>query len=129
MDLVDEQHVALFEIGEQRREIAGLRDHRARRGAKPDAELLGHDLRQRRLAEAGRPRKQHVVERVAARLRRLDEHAQICARLLLANELGERARPDRRLEGVRFVLRRADEAFGHPKVRRVSNSFRTFITI
>ena len=31
VDLVDEQHVALFEIGEQRREIAGLGDHRARR--------------------------------------------------------------------------------------------------
>ena len=31
MDLVDEQHVALFEIGQQRREIAGLGDHRARR--------------------------------------------------------------------------------------------------
>ena len=31
VDLVDEQHVALFEIGEQRREIAGLGDHRTRR--------------------------------------------------------------------------------------------------
>ncbi len=129
MDLVDEQHVAVFEIGEQRREITGLRNHRPRRGAKPDAELLGHDLRQRRLAEAGRPRKQHMVERIAARLRRLDEHAQVRARLLLANEFCERARTDRRLEGVRFVLRRADEAFGHPVVRRVSDSFRTFITI
>ena len=31
MDLVDEQHIALFEIGEERRKIAGLGDHRARR--------------------------------------------------------------------------------------------------
>ena len=31
MDLVDEEHVALFEVGQQRREIAGLGDHRARR--------------------------------------------------------------------------------------------------
>ncbi|MGY4509803.1 hypothetical protein ACVIN2_003257 [Bradyrhizobium sp. USDA 3650] len=29
MDLVDEQHIALFEIGEECREIAGLGDHRA----------------------------------------------------------------------------------------------------
>jgi glycerol-3-phosphate dehydrogenase len=29
VDLVDEQHVALFQIGEQRREVAGLGDHRA----------------------------------------------------------------------------------------------------
>jgi hypothetical protein len=28
MDFVDEEHVAFFEIGEQRREIAGLRNHR-----------------------------------------------------------------------------------------------------
>ena len=39
VDLVDEQHVALFEIGEQRREIAGLRDDRARGGAETDAEF------------------------------------------------------------------------------------------
>ncbi len=29
VDLVDEQHVAVFEIGEQRGEVAGLGDHRA----------------------------------------------------------------------------------------------------
>ncbi len=94
MDLVDEQHIAVFEIGEQRRQIPGLRDHRPRCGTEPDAKLLGHNLGQRRLAEAGRPRKQHMVERVTARLRRFDEHAQVCARLLLANELCERARTD-----------------------------------
>ena len=55
MDLVDEEHVAVFEIGQQRREIAGLRDDGARGGAEADAELLGHDLSQRRLAETGGP--------------------------------------------------------------------------
>ena len=64
MDLVDEQHVALFEIGEQRREIAGLGDHRAGGGAEVDAELARHDLRQRGLAEARGADEQHVVERL-----------------------------------------------------------------
>ena len=67
MDLVDEQDVALLEVGEQRGEIAGLGNHRTGGGAKADAQLLGHDLRQRRLAETRRTRKQHMVERIAAR--------------------------------------------------------------
>ena len=66
VDLVDEQHVALLEIGEQRREIAGLGDHRARGRAEVDAELARDDLRERRLAEPGRADEQHVVERFAA---------------------------------------------------------------
>ena len=91
VDFVDEQHVALFEIGQQRREIAGLGDHRARRGAEIDAELARHDLRQRGLAEPRRADEQHVIERLAPRPRRLDEHAEILARLLLADELGQAA--------------------------------------
>ena len=57
-----------FEIGEQRREIAGLGDHRARRGAEIDGKLARHDLRQRGFAEPGRADEQHVVERFAPRL-------------------------------------------------------------
>ena len=91
VDLVDEQHVALFEIGEQRREIAGLGDHRPRGGAEIDAELARDDLRQRGLAEPRRADEQHMVERLVARARRLDEHREIGARLLLADELGQAA--------------------------------------
>ena len=84
VDLVDEEDVVLFEIGQQRREIARLGDDRAGGGAEIDAELLRHDLRQRRLAEARRPDEQHMVERLAAALRRLDEDLQIGARRRLA---------------------------------------------
>ena len=65
VDFVDEQHVALFEIGEQRGEIAGLGDHRPGGGAEIDAELARHDLRQRRLAQTRRADEQHVIERLA----------------------------------------------------------------
>ena len=54
MDLVDEQHIARLQIGEDRREIAGPLEHRARGLAQVDAELGGDDVRQRRLAEARR---------------------------------------------------------------------------
>ena len=73
MNLVDEQDVARLEIGELRREIARLGDDRPRGRAEIDAELARDDLRQRRLAEAGRTDEQHMIERLAARLGRFDE--------------------------------------------------------
>ena len=113
VDLVDEQHVAVFEVGQQRREIAGLGDDRTRGGAEADTELPGHDLRERRLAEARRSGEQHMVERLAAIARGLDEDAEVGARLLLADELGERARPQRGLGGVGVALGGGDEPVGH----------------
>jgi hypothetical protein len=76
-----------------RGEIAGLGDHRPGGRAEIDAEFARHDLRQRRLAEAGRADEQHMIERVAARLGRLDEHLEIGARRLLAGEIGEACAP------------------------------------
>ena len=95
VDLVDEQHVAVFEIGEQRGEVAGLGDDRTGGRAEIDAELARHDLRQRRLAEARRTDEQHMVERLAAALGRLDEDLEVGARRRLADELVERLRPQR----------------------------------
>ena len=89
VDLVDEQDVAVFQVGQQRGEIASLGDDRARGGAEADAQLARHDLRQRGLAETRRAGEQHVVQRIAARLGRLDEHLEVGARLLLADELAQ----------------------------------------
>ena len=114
MDLVDEQDVALFQVGEQRGEIAGLGDDRPRGGAEADAQLARHDLRQRGLAEAGRAGEQHVIERIAARLGGLDEHLEVGARLLLADELGQPLRTQRLLHDVGVALGAGDEAvIGH----------------
>src|SRR5262249_42745109 len=92
MDLVDEQHVALFEIGQKRGEIAGLGNHGPRCRAKADAELARDDLRQRGLAQPGWPHEQHMIQRFAALPRRLDEHGKVGARLRLADELGKELR-------------------------------------
>jgi hypothetical protein len=55
VDLVDEQHVVRFEIGQDGRQVAGPFEHRARGRAQVDAHLGGDDVRQRRLAEPGGP--------------------------------------------------------------------------
>ena len=98
MDLVDEQHVVRLEVGEQRREIAGALEHRARRLAQVHAELVRDDVRQRRLAEARRAEQQHVVERFLALPRRFDEDRQLAADLLLPDVFVEEARAQRALD-------------------------------
>ena len=53
------------------------------------------------LPRPGRPDEQHVVERLAARLGGLDEHLEVLARRLLAREVAEHLRPQRRVDGRR----------------------------
>ena len=66
MDFVDEQHVALLEIGEQAGEVAGLLDGRAAGALEVRAHRLGEDVGEGGLAEAGRAAEQDVIERFAA---------------------------------------------------------------
>ena len=112
MDLIDEQHVALFEIGEQRREIAGLGDDGPGSGAKADAELTRDDLRQCGLAEPGRTNEQHMVERLAPLARGLDENGEIGTRLLLAHKFGQQLRPQHGVGRILGAALRRDDAGG-----------------
>ena len=77
MDLVDEQDVAVLEVGEERGEVAGLGDYRARGGTEAHSQLAGHDLGKRGLAETGRASEKDMIERVATRLCRLDEDLEV----------------------------------------------------
>ena len=67
VDLVDEEHVALAEAGQDRGDVALALERRTRRRPEADPELLAHDVGEARLAEAGRADQQQVVERLAAR--------------------------------------------------------------
>ena len=112
MDLVDEQDVALLEIGEERCEIAGAGDHRAGGGAEVHPELARHDLGERRLAEPRRAGEEDMVEGLAAGAGGGDEDLEIGPRLGLADELGEALRAQlpvglvlaRRLPSTRRVM-------------------------
>ena len=55
VDFVDEQHVVRFEVGQDRRQVAGAFEHRAGGLAQVDAHFGGDDVRQRRLARPGGP--------------------------------------------------------------------------
>ena len=78
-------------------QVALALQRRPRRHAHLGPHLARQQVRQRGLAQAGRPRQQHVVERVAALARRLDVDGQVVGDLPLADELGEAARPQRRV--------------------------------
>ncbi len=113
MDFVDEQHIVGFEVGQQRGQVAGLADHRPAGGAEAHPELLGDDLRQRGLAEPRRAEEQHVIHRLAARLRRIDEHPEVLARRLLPDELAERLGPQRGVGVVGEALGGERGVIGH----------------
>ena len=97
VDLVDEQHVVLAEARQNRREIARPLEHRPRRRAHGDAELLADDIGERRLAETGRSVEQHVIERFAALARGGNRDLKIRANALLADVVVQRAGPEPRL--------------------------------
>ena len=56
------------ETGHDADQIARLLDRRAGRGANLHAHLVGDHVGERRLAQAGRPVQEHVIERFGAQL-------------------------------------------------------------
>ena len=100
VDLVDEQHVALVELGEDGGEVAGPLERRAGRDVQRHAHLRGDDAGERRLAEPGRSGEQQVVDGLPTPAGRLEDDAEVLLQLALADELVERARPQADLEGL-----------------------------
>ena len=98
MDLVDEQHVALAQAGQDRGQVAGPLDGRARGGADLSAHLGGDDVRERRLAQPRRAVQEDVVDRLGAMLGSVDQDRQVLLDPILSGELVEATRPDGRLE-------------------------------
>jgi len=85
-----------------------------------DAELVGDDVRERGLAESGRPAEQDVLHRLVAPSRRFEQDAQVAAHLLLAHVLGEQARTKREVELLVVGPRVEDLVHGHFLPRALS---------
>ena len=89
MDLVDEQHLAGHEVGEDRRHLSAVLDGRSRGEANLDAELLGHDRRQGCLSEARRTVEQKMIGSLATLTRGLQRGGERALRLDLTDVLRE----------------------------------------
>ncbi len=73
MDLVDEQHVAGFQVGQQSGQVARPLEDRTRSTLDRHAHFFGNDVRQGGLAQPGRTEDQSMVERFLAPFRGADE--------------------------------------------------------
>jgi hypothetical protein len=116
VDLVDEQHVAALEAGEDGREILRLLEHRPGRLPQVDAQLGGDDVAQRRLAQARRAEQQHVIEHLGALARRADEDLELLARLGLADVVRQPLGTQRALH--RLLVRRGRAGGHHARLAR-----------
>ena len=89
VDLVDEQHVALLQVGQDAGDVDLAFERRAGGGVDADLQLGGDDAGEGRLAQAGRPGEQHVVEGLAAVAGGLHEDLELLLDARLADEVGE----------------------------------------
>jgi hypothetical protein len=93
VDLVDEQHLALGEAGEQRGQVAGPLDRRPAGHPDRRPELGRDDHGEAGLAQPGRSGEQDVVGWPPPAQCRFQHQLQLLAHLRLPDELGERLRP------------------------------------
>ena len=89
-----------LQVGQQRRQIAGLFDRRARGDAHVYAHLVCDDGGHRRLAKPRRAIEQHVVERLAAQARRVDADLQVLFRFFLTGIILQQPRAQRALARI-----------------------------
>ncbi len=94
VDLVDEQHIARLQIGQDGGQVAGLLNDRAGGCAETHAEFAGHDLGKGCLAEARWPVQQHMVQSFAAGTGRFDEDGEVLPAAFLADEVGQDLRAE-----------------------------------
>ena len=95
--LVNEEHLALAEVGQHSHDVQRLFERRAGRVHHLRSHLAGYDVGERSLAEPGRAVEQDVLQRLAARLGRGDRYAQALHHLQLPHVFAQCA--GRRLSG------------------------------
>ena len=100
MDLVDEQHVARLEIGQDGGHVAASHQCRPRGDPKAGPHLARYNPSQSGLSEARGTCEQHMVHRLLATPGRFEDYLELVPQELLADEVKKplRAYPD--LEGA-----------------------------
>src|ERR1700682_6279126 len=116
VDLVDEEDVAVLQIGENRGQRPLLLERRAGGGADVDPHLVGHDVGERRLAQSRRSRDQDVLDRLVAAARRADQDLEVRLDPFLADELGQAFGSQAPFEFLVFVaFLGGDDPLAHPR--------------
>ncbi len=122
VDLVDEQDIAVLEVGEQGGQVAGPHQHRPGGDPQSGPHFGGHDAGQGGLAQARRTGEQQMVGRLIALQGGLDDDLQVLGQLTLAHELGQRAGPQAGLfdlvGGHRPRIDRSGSGRRWPQIRR-----------
>ncbi len=90
----------MLQIGEDSSQVAGPFQNRPRGGFDVDLHLVGDNVRQGGLAEAGRPAEENVVNRVGALPGGLDQDAEIFLALRLPDVVLKRKRTQADFEEV-----------------------------
>ena len=89
VDFVDEQHIALLDVGQNACQIPGFFDLGTGCGVELGTGCLGDQICQRRFPQPRRPGKQDVVKHPATETGRLKHQQQTLLDLFLSDELGK----------------------------------------
>ena len=112
VDLVEEEHLALAQVGEDGGEVALDLQRGAGGLLEADVELVGDDGGQGGFAQAGRAEEEHVIEGFAAGFGGFERDGQLLLGFGLADELAQPAGAQLELEALLFVgARGADQPF------------------
>src|SRR5262245_8168865 len=105
VDLVKEENLTLRERRENYGQIAGMLNGRTTGDPDQSTELMGNDQSDGGLAQAGRTREKDVVGRVTAAQCGLQDEAELFTNALLADELVQPPRPQRRFDDLVIAAR------------------------
>ena len=92
MNLIDEEHIMILQIGQQRGKIALTLNRGCRGLAKVRPHLVRYDAGERRLSKPWRTVEKNVIKRFPARQCGLNKLGQIILYFVLPNVLAETAR-------------------------------------
>lgn len=98
MNFVDEKHVAVFEIGENRTQVADALNCRAARHFHPDTHFFGDNVGECGFAQASGTIEEDVLHRVIAFPGGIDEDTEIPLDFFLPDVFAESLRAKRRVE-------------------------------
>ena len=89
MDFVDKENIVAAEVGQDSGQVAGAFDSGSGGCFNVNAYLGGNDMRQTGLAEAGRPVKQDMVDRLTPAFSRGNSYLEVFLGLLLSDKVGQ----------------------------------------